>query len=695
MSRLFPLSLRLASCAVLLAAVLPGAPEPAGARSLLRGLPLRFEPNAGQWNPQVRFAARTPDATLLLTARETQVALHRTGAVVGIALEGSRGAVFEPFEPLAARSNYFVGSRSRWRAGVANYGRVRARGVYPGIDVVYYGNAGQLEYDFVLSPGADPNRIRMRFRGPGTLAVTGGGDLVIASRGARFLQKRPRVFQDGREVRGRYRLLARNVAGFELERYDRTRPLTIDPVLSYSTLVGGSGLDAVTSVKFGPDGMVYATGYITTTDSPTLGGPFQDALAGGTDVFVAKLDPTASGDASLVYFTYIGGKGDDAAYDMAVDSQGAVYLTGSTGSTDFPTAGLAHQLQLSAEGTTDAFMLKLDPSRPGADALVYSTYLGGTETDEGRGIAVYGNGLVYFVGTTKSENFPITPNALSKGKWGVQDAFVAKIDIPNATLAYSTYLGGETWDEGRSVAVTPTGEVYVTGNTLSQMFQYTADAFSPNPIGGMDIFVTRLDFSRSGDDSLAYSTCFGGSGLDQVTRIAVDPQGRLLLTGLTASRDFPVTGDAAQSSGNTAGKGFAMRLNPAAPRDAQLVYATYLGGSGGDVGEGIAGDAAGNIWVTGYTLSRDFPTAGGPFQATWGGGINAFVAKLAPGAGLAYASYAGATGIHVGNSIAVALDGSVAVGGLTGPRNIGSTDGALRRNYAGGLSDGFVLVLKP
>ncbi|MCL4401614.1 MAG: SBBP repeat-containing protein, partial [Acidobacteria bacterium] len=621
------------------------APAEHSIRAIPGKLPLRFEPNAGQWDAGVRFGARTPDSTLLLTGREALLKLHRGGGVVSISLEGSGTPAMEPLDRLPSRSNYFLGARKQdWHTGVANWARVRARNVYPGIDVVYYGSQGKLEYDFLLAPGADPGRIRMRFRGPGRLSVGPGGELVLSTRQARFVQMRPRVFQKGKEIAGRYRLLAADTAAFELARYDRSQPLTIDPVLSYSTLLGGTSDDAVTAVKPAPDGTFYIAGYISNTSLATRGGPYQDSQRGQRDGFLAQLDPRTG---TVLYFTYIGGSGDDLINDMDVDAKGFVYLAGTTSSTDFPTAGQAQQSTLAGSETTDAFVLKMDP-RAGENALVYSSYLGGSGNEQGNGVAADRNGNVYLTGSTRSEDFPYTANALQRGKWGVQDAFLAKFDISNATLAYATYLGGEVWDDGRSVTVTPSGDVYVTGATLSTNFQWTGNALHHQPLGGVDVFVTRIDFSKSGDDSLAYSTYLGGSGLEEASKITSDAEGKLLITGYTLSSDFPVTPGAVQPTYGGKGNAFIVRLDPTASPGEQLLYSSYLGGSGGDVGQSIFSDAAGNVYVTGYTLSRDFPVTRDALQGSWGGGVDSFLAKFnLKSPQLLYSTYMGYTGIHV------------------------------------------------
>ena len=701
---------RLVPC-VALCACLAGAsaaasavsdPAAAKAKELLRDLPLRFEPNLGQWNPEVRFSGRAADSTVFLTSREAVLSIPgpagKPAHTVSLSLRGSnRSPRIEGLDLLSSRSNYFTGARKEnWRTGVVQYGKVRYAEVYPGIDMVYYGSRKHLEYDFVLAPGADPHRIRLAFRGARRLSLTSDGDLVVETSGGQLIQKRPYIYQGTRQVGGGYRLLGRNMAGIELDRYDATRMLTIDPVLSYATLLGGTGTDGIAAVKVDSNGKLWVAGYIGTNDYGGTDGSYQPASAGVSDAFLAEIDPTAWGGNSLLYFTYLGGTDADAATDLALDSSGAVYLTGTTSSTDFPLAGTG--LQAANAGGEDSFVVKLVPSAQGTDALFYSSYLGGTDIDEAHGIAVDGNGLIYVTGTTHSDDFPLTGTAYQNARWGSTDAFVTKIDPTSATpLLYSSYLGGETLDEGRSIAVTADGgKVYVGGATESVNFPYTGGtAFRLTYQGGVDGFISQLDLSQSGPASLVYSSYFGGTGWDEITKIALDPNGKLLVTGFTLSSDFPVTGNAFQLNPPANGAAFAVRMDLTVPPQNQLLYSTYLGGSGGAVGLDVAGDAAGNIYVSGYTQSSDFPVTSDAVQSTWGFGADAFVTELSPTGTLVYSTYLGQSGTHLGNSIGLGANGTLFVGGVTASPGVQPTPSGYQRSYGGGLSDGFLLVLTP
>ena len=693
---------RLFSCLALclgVSGVRAGTAETSRARDLMRSLPVRFEPNLGQWNGNVKFFARTGDSHLLLTSRDA--VLSASGHVVGLSLlHANPSPRVEGLDPQTARANYFVGAdRDRWRTGVTQYGRVRYSAVYPGIDLIYYGSQSRLEYDLVLHPGADPRRIRLKFRGADDLRINSAGDLLLTAGDAEVVQQKPVIYQqtasgERRLVEGRYRLLGANTVGVELAAYDRSRTLTIDPVLVYSSLLGGGATDSVTAVKTDRAGMVWITGYTTSTDLPGNDSSLQAANGGGQNIFLAKINPKADPGSSLVYFTYIGGSGTDIPNAMAIDSAGYIYLAGSTTSTNFPVSGVVTQKNVA--GGTDAFMLKFDPTASGSDQLFYSTPFGGADADEARGIAVDAAGKIYVTGTTRSTDFPLTGSAYAGVLYGPQDAFVVRYDLTTSpTLVYSTYLGGELRDYGQSIAVTPNGTVYVAGSTESAQFPQAGAQYRGTLAGFLDIWVAQMDLTKSGVDSLLYSTYLGGSDLDEVSAIALDPTGKLLLTGYTMSPDFPVTGDAARGALAGNADAFIVRLDFTRPQAGFVNYATYLGGVSGDAGYGIASDAAGNIYVTGYSLSSNFPVTDDALVKSGGAGTEVFVAKLTAAGSLVYSTYLGAAGQHVGYGIAVAADGTIYVGGATNVQDIFITANATQNGFGGGVSDGFLIAVGP
>jgi len=687
-------------CAGTLFAATPPEPAIPQAKAAMARLPLRFEENRGQRDASVRFTARSAGATLQLTAHGPAFLVGPSRVEIGL-VHASPSPVIQPLDQLPATTNYMVGARSQWHTGIANYARVRYQSVYPGIDVVYYGNQNQLEYDFVLAPGANPDAIRLDFHGDVQVSLTPGGDLALDSGGAQVLQKAPVIYQDNRPIKGRYTLLARNQVGFRLGRYDRTRPLVIDPILIYCAYMGSSGADRVTAMKMGPNGLLYITGSTPTGEMQYIDGAYNNFNAGLTDIFLAIVDTTANGNFAIKYFSYLGGSGLDIALALEVDSKGVAYLAGSTTSTNFPMAGNSFQ-STGAATVVSGFLATIDPSLYGGDSLTYSTYLGGTDGPSSiNGMALDPAGFIYLIGTTKATDFPLTTSGYAQALFGSQDAFLTKLDRNSTSLVYSTYLGGGLTDEGRSIAVGTNGKVYFGITTTSTDFPLEGPSYRQNLQGGVGIVVGMMDMTQSGEASLVYSTYFGGSDqnhpadVDEVRKIALDAKNNVILTGYTLSDDFPVTSDAVQRNpaGNT--DVFVSVVNPNDPAHF-LVYSTYFGGTQGEVAYDVKPDGAGNIYFTGYTLSPDLFTVGASYG--WGGGIDVFVAAITPGkpgrAGLLFCTYLGATGTYVGSALVLGSDGSIYVGGYGNvgmPIDVGTPSGA---GFAGGVADGFLVVLK-
>lgn len=472
-----------------------------------------------------------------------------------------------------------------------------------------------------------------------------------------------------------------------------------DPALLYATFLGTSSQDSIIGVKADSTGMVYVVGYTDSGDLPALPGAYQDVNRGGRDIFIAKLNPALSGPESLVYFTYLGGSGADTPIAMTVDAAGNVYVAGSTTSTDFPVSGQAPQT--TNGGGTDAFVVMLNPAIPGEMALAFSTYLGGAQTDVANAVAVDAARAIYVAGYTRSENLPLAGSPVQEGRWGDEDGFVAKLNpylpAPDSRV-YTTYLGGGLNDRCWAIAVSAEGLVYVAGSTYSgENFPVVGNVFQPVYSGNGDIFLTVLNLARPGYDALAYSTFLGGSSIDEVRKLALTPDGGVLLTGYTLSTDFPVTPDAYQREAPGNGDVFVSKLNPRLPGETGLVYSTYLGGHSSEVAYDILGDAQNNVYLTGYTLSGDFPVTPDALQPEWSGGVDVFCAKLSlampPAQALAYATFAGHGGISVGYGIAVSPSGEIYLAGRSQDQSFPVTANALQQTYAGGFSDGFLLVL--
>ncbi|MEO8597243.1 MAG: SBBP repeat-containing protein [Candidatus Solibacter sp.] len=671
-----------------LAAATPDPALPQGQAALGR-LPLRFEENRGQWDPGIHYVARSAGASLQLTSRGPAFLVGNSRVALSL-VHGAAVPVITAEEKMPAVTNYFVGARDQWHTGIANYARVRYQSVYPGVDVVYYGNQNQLEYDFVLAPGANPDAIRLNFGGDVKVSLTPAGDLTLTSESGEITQKAPVIYQDGRRIKGGYTMLARNQVGFRLERYDRTRALVIDPILVYCAYIGSSGNEKIVAIKMGPNGMLYLTGSTTTGEMQYIDGAYNNFSAGLTDLFLAIID-TRNGF-QLKYFSYLGGASDDYPTALEVNAAGVAFLAGYTYSSNFPMAGNSVQSELPGLQQC-GYVAAIDPAGYGGDSLIYSTYFGGTDGPTiVNGLALDAAGFVYLIGSTKASDLPIiTDTAYAQVLYGKQDMFLTKLDLKAVTPLYSTYLGGELSDEGRSIAVGSDGRVYFAGVTVSKEFPLEGPGFRQTLNGGEDIVLGMMDMTKISTASLIYSTYLGGADIDEVRKISLDSKNNIVLTGFTLSDDFPVTADAVQRNpqGNT--DVFVAVVNPNNPAGF-LVYSTYFGGTQGDVAYDIKADANGNLNITGYTLSEDLYTVGA-FQPFWGGGIDLFIATIKPGVpgrnGIIYCTYAGATGTYVPSALTLGDDGAVYIAGYG---NIGlpiTTSG-----FAGGLTDAFILATK-
>jgi uncharacterized protein (TIGR03437 family) len=606
--------------------------------------PLSFEPNTGQASAQVRYLARGNSYTLYLAGDEIVLA-GRNQPALRTRLSGADPSVRVTGERRQdSTSNYFIGNDpAQWRTAVPNFAQVRYANVYPGIDLVYYGKDGNLEYDWIVSPGADPRKIRMAFESTDELRIDPQGDLVIRAGGNEYRHKKPAIYQEvaGKRVpvAGSWTLHS-NEAGFRLGDYDRGNPLVIDPPLIYSTYYGGNGLDYAYAVAVDSIGNTYVAGGVGSTNLNILG---------QEDGFVTKLRPNGS----KIYTTFLGGNGTDEARGVAVDVQGNVYVTGMTGSLDFPVKSpIQARAQAKTGGSGDAFVAKLNAS----GVVVYFTYLGGSANDAASAIAIDAAGNAYVVGTTFSSDFPVA-HAFQGTKGAQQDAFVAKINPTGTAWVYSTYLGGNNVDEGNGIAVDAAGSAYVTGYTASTNFPLQSPFQSSNPSASVDAFVTKINPAGS---ALVYSTYLGGSATDYRTAIAVDSSGSSYVTGIVTSDDFPLANPIDKTLGSHAvDDAFVTKFNPAG---SGLVYSTYLGGGSTDDPYALALDQAGNVWVTGRTNSSDFPLTN-PLQATRTA-FDIFVTEInAAGSAQVFSTFIGGSGSESGRGIAVDRLGNIHIAG--------------------------------
>lgn len=617
-------------------------------------VPMYFVENRGQFPVQTKYVARGAGltgyfgaASAVIAAGDDSFRVTFPGANPTARLEGMKLS--------AAHINFLVGAPSQWRTDLPAWDAIAYRGIFPGVDLIYSSCCDRLKSDFIVAPGADPETIRLRYEG-GTVHLDAGGSLVVPVGGGEFREEAPILYQEiaGRRtaVEGSFRLRRDGTVGFRVGAYDHRQPLVIDPALSYSTFLGGNGMDAVTSIAVDGSGNAYLAGWTSATNFPTLN-PIQAKQKGSVNAFVAKL---GLGGNSLIYCTYLGGQSDDRAFAIAIDSSGDAYVTGWASSTAFPVVA---PVQSTLAGTRDAFVAKLNPA---GNTLIYSTFLGGSSNDSGTGIAVDSSGNAYVTGYTSSSNFP-TLNAYQTANKGTQNAFVTKLSS-SGTLIYSTYLGGSGSDDAAAIAVDSAGNAYITGGTTSTNFP-TASPVQAVSGGNQDAFITKLNPSGN---ALVYSTYLGGSGgasgsPEQGTAVAVDATGAAYVAGVTNSTNFPVTSGVLQPAYDGGGSdAFVAKLSPAGT---SLVYSTYLGGSGFDYATGIAVDSLGNAYVTGYTGSSDFWSLRA-VQAGNNGLYDAFLTKLNPsGTGIVSSTYLGGSGIDSANAVAVDTLGNAFVAGLT------------------------------
>ena len=708
---------------------------PSGGRAFGE-LPMSFEANQGQTDGEVRFLAHGSGYTMVLTPTEAVLSLAKPATGGGAApsteasvvrmklLGGNPDAKVEGRDGLPGKANYFTGSdRSQWRTGVPTFGKVHYTGVYPGIDMVYYGSKSELEYDFVVSPGADPNQISLGLEGARSVKIDDAGDLLLTTADGTLRHGKPVLYQDvdgeRRPVEGSFVQTADDRVGFKVGAYDTSRPLVIDPTLAYSTFLGGGGADVGFGITVDAAGNAYVAGQTTSSNFPTSGNVTCSSTAfpssslqcdrPAVDAFVTKLNASGTG---LVYSTYLGGGRSDIAYRVAIDAAGSAYVAGATDSADdpgttaveagFPTTVNAFDTTCGTDGTCDArgvtpigtpgcpaagcpsspvadsFLSKLSP---GGDALLYSTFLGGSNADQDvyltavgspMGIAVSGT-RAYVTGYTTSGDFPTTASAYQSTcgtaavagcDEGRSDAYFAVLDtalVGSASLAYSSYLGGTGAEQALSVAVNSEGDAFVTGVTsgygspLANNFP-TKSAYQASYGGGSsDAFVAQFRPNRSGAQSVKYSTYLGGGGFEVGWGIAVEGT-KAYVTGQTDSGDDPATpaadgptpyfptttgaydttynGRRTDSGGDNAfynGDAFVTKFNQ---DGTTLAYSTFLGGNDMDVAAAIDVDEAGNAYIAGYTTCENtdpdgpgnlpctgsFPVTAGAIQSTMDGG---------------------------------------------------------------------------
>jgi uncharacterized repeat protein (TIGR01451 family) len=661
----------------------------AAAHAAAMRLPISFE--AGDKANQ--FLVRESHYDLVLDASQTTIApadqLHRQSFTMTL-LGSDAHARAAAFDPLPGKRNYLIGrDPAKWRTNVPTYSRVRFDEIYPGIDVLYYGQDDRLEYDFEIAPGSDPAAIRFKFNAELKPRLATDGDLVLRFAGGELRERAPSIYQqiggERRPVAGGYSIDRKKAISFAIGEYDKSHPLIIDPVLVYATYLGGSGDDPASSIAIDSANNIYIAGTTNSVNFPTRGPAFPNKAA-LNDIFVTKI---AADGSAIIYSTYIGGAGQDRADGIALDSSGSAYVVGrvDSSSTDFPTTpgviGSSYR-----GGDFDGVAFKLNPQGSG---LTYSTFIGGEDNDSTEGVAVDANGNAYLTGGSRSQAFPVTVTAFQSSRSGDTDGYLMKLNSTATALMYSSYLGGAGTDRGSGVAIDANGNAYVAGYTGSPDFP-TQDAFQNSSGGSFDAFVAKVDTNANGAAALIFCSYLGGTGDDKAYGIAIDNGGNnVYLTGQTSSNNFPLLSPAQPAFGGSF-DAFVAEISSAGNK----IYATYLGGTGDDRGTGIAVNSAGSAYVTGFTSSTNFPTVT-PLQISNGGGFDAFVAKLNPaGTALLYSTYLGGsanesnttTGTST-NPIALNTASDAYITGFTSSTNFPTTTPLQSANA--GAQDAFVV----
>ena len=665
--------------------MLSAAGAPQDAVRMLASAPLSFEP-ASNGGPAsfvargLRFRFSFARDSAVLQAGEQTVSLKFEGAAPGAKIGG--------LNRLRSTTSIIQGNDpARWRTALPNYGRLRVRELYRGIDLVYYGSGNELEYDLVVKPAADPARLRLRFSGSDA-HIDRDGNLVAA-----FLQKRPTAYQVAASgvhvpVASRYRKNSDGTFGFVLGSYDKQREVIIDPVLTFSTYIAGSQQDFGTAIGHDSTGYIYVAG-TTQSQDLSMNGDTAVNFIGGSSIFVVKIDPNVPPEHQRVFLSYFGGSGDETLNDMAVTPSGIVYLTGSTSSSDFPTVNAA---QSTLSGTSDAFVMRLDLTQD--QPVNYSTYLGGSSDDLGSGIAVDAKGRIFVAGTTRSNDFPVT-GGFQSVNGSTQTAFVAALDPSQSgsgTFIYSSYVGGAGGEAGRGIAAASDGTMWVVGSTYSADFPIKNRPFQDTYHPGGDAFVAQVSPNLQGGDSLLYASYLGGNGPDEAKRIVVDPAGRIIIAGYTGSTDFPVTSNAVQANYGGNFDAFVTILTP--QNSSQLVYSTYWGGSDADIPFDLKLDPSGNLYLSGFTISKNlfFLNALQPlFDVVTLDGLALKFNPVRPSLGaIGYSSYVSSTGRQIAYGIDFDLNGKIYLTGYTTGPLFDSFGGAVKPTPSGN-TDAFVM----
>lgn len=605
----------------LLAVTGPPPVSPGQWQQLLDSVPVSFEPNTGQFHRQVDFRARATGYTLFLAGEEAVAATPND--VMRMRLRGARPeAKWQGLGEAKWYSNYFLGNQpSEWRSKVVHSAGVTQREVYPGIDWEFHGEGRRAEYRFHIAPGADPAQIAMALEAGAAPRIEPDGSLVLRTPSGVFRHSRPHAFQTRSGHRTRvaaaFTVSANGEVGFEIGAYDPARELIIDPVVSYSSFMGGVAPDYPIGVATDREGHIFVAGSTISLDFPIAGSPFRDFNTGRNDVFVMRI---AASFQAWGWSTYFGGTLDDLAAGVAVRSNGHVVVTGSTTSTNFPVN--RGSFQETPGGGLDGFVAAVVAD---GGALSLASYLGGGGDDRATALVVDSLDNVYVTGTTSSANFPLrlaTQSTLA----GESDLFLARIHSNN-DLAFSTLYGAAGPEEGHAITLDKAGDIYIAGRAFCGPLPLGGRI---GPLSGWDVLVMKW---RAADLGVAYVTCIGGAGVDAGYGIAADAAGSAYVTGATGSPDFPMLSPLQGRYGGADGisgfgDAFLLKLNPSGTI---LQYSTYLGGGLDDLGQSIVLDRSGGVYLAGVTGSPNFPAANGskpPAVGVFSGFVLRFTPQL-------------------------------------------------------------------
>jgi len=592
----------------------------------------------------------------------------------------NHNARMEALDQLPGVSNWFLGNEpTKWRSGVRHYARVLYRDVYPGIDQVFYYNAaGQLEFDFIVAPDADPHAIQLSYNYP--VRTDSEGNLLIAD----VRLERPKVYQNGREIACKYVVRSDQLVHLALSTYDRAHPLTIDPTIVYSTYLGGNAQNVAAGIAVDGSGSTYVIGSLESPSYPDLN-PFQQTSSTSQLVVLAKFLPDGQ---ALQYYTYVGGTGQNYGLAIAIDASGGAYAAGDTTSKNFPVLNAAQPMF--GGGVSNAFIFKLTPT----GQLTYSTYLGGGNQDQANGLAVDPSGAAFVTGYTYSTDFPVK-NALQPTMTAAPDAFVAKLSPDGGQFEFATYLGGNSSDYGKNIALDSSGNPVVVGSTSSTDFPVLSPLQAS--LGGPIMFsssgfITRIS---SAGDKILYSTYFGpGTAYVALEDVVLDGSGNILVSGEVGGPGLPVVNPVQSTYGGGQSELVIAKLNP---QGASVLFATYFGGNNADYNRGLATDATGNLYVTGFTYSTDFPVKDS-IQAfgnkTQSFKDDVYLVMLSPTGSLIYSTLIGGDGNDRASGVALDPQGAIYLSGTTSSDNF-PLKNPLQATYGTGSEDMFIMKLAP